>query len=277
MIKGAIRQWHKASWYVRCVTAAEGRVMTDYRIDELARAADMTVRNVRAYQERGLLPPPRRVGRTGLYDDTHLGRLRLIGRLLDRGYTSAHIADFVRSWEAGDDLGRVLGLEAALLAPGSGEIPAYLTYDELVTMFGSDDPRATERSIELGLLVPEGDRYRVPNPRLLRAGAELVAIGIPLGDVLDLAARLRERVSAVSDDFVATVAGHVIDAHGPGWMPSDAELPALASLVERLRPLARVAVDTELAAALDAAISEFVGRWSSDVLDQLGRSARDAS
>jgi DNA-binding transcriptional MerR regulator len=32
--------------------------MTEYRIDELAREAGTTVRNVRAYQERGLLAPP---------------------------------------------------------------------------------------------------------------------------------------------------------------------------------------------------------------------------
>ena len=46
--------------------------MTEYRIDELAQQAGTTVRNVRAYQERGLLSPPRRQGRAGLFDDGHL-------------------------------------------------------------------------------------------------------------------------------------------------------------------------------------------------------------
>lgn len=36
--------------------------MTEYRIDELAHAAGTTSRNVRAYRERGLLPPPRKRG-----------------------------------------------------------------------------------------------------------------------------------------------------------------------------------------------------------------------
>lgn len=44
--------------------------MTEYRIDELARLAGSTVRNIRAYQDRGLLPPPRLAGRVGLYDDS---------------------------------------------------------------------------------------------------------------------------------------------------------------------------------------------------------------
>ena len=51
--------------------------MADYRIDDLARAAGTTVRNVRAYQERGLLPPPRREGRVALYGDAHLARHRV--------------------------------------------------------------------------------------------------------------------------------------------------------------------------------------------------------
>src|SRR5438309_572599 len=47
----------------------EERMASEYRIDELAREAGTTVRNVRAYQDRGLLPPPRRSGRVGLYTD----------------------------------------------------------------------------------------------------------------------------------------------------------------------------------------------------------------
>jgi MerR-like DNA binding protein len=43
-------------------------------IDEFARQVNSSARNVRAYLERGLLPPPRMVARTGLYD----------ARLLDR-------------------------------------------------------------------------------------------------------------------------------------------------------------------------------------------------
>ena len=34
----------------------------EYTIDELARAAESTTRNIRAYQDRGLLPPPTKAG-----------------------------------------------------------------------------------------------------------------------------------------------------------------------------------------------------------------------
>jgi DNA-binding transcriptional MerR regulator len=43
--------------------------LAEYRVAEVARLAGMTVRNVRVYQDRGLLPPPRRQGRIGLYSD----------------------------------------------------------------------------------------------------------------------------------------------------------------------------------------------------------------
>lgn len=85
----------------------------EYTIDELARATDMTVRNVRAYQDRGLLGPPRRRGRAGVYDDTHAERLRLIQRLLARGHTLANIMDLITVVDEGNDLRRALGLEPA--------------------------------------------------------------------------------------------------------------------------------------------------------------------
>jgi DNA-binding transcriptional MerR regulator len=85
--------------------------VAEYRIDDLARAAGTTVRNVRVYQDRGLLPPPRREGRTGIYGEAHLARLRLIGQLLERGYTFAHIGEFLEAWQRGRNLTDLLGLE----------------------------------------------------------------------------------------------------------------------------------------------------------------------
>ncbi len=237
--------------------------MAEYRVDDLAQAAGMTVRNVRAYQERGLLPAPLRRGRTSWYDDSHLARLRLIGRLLERGYTSAHIAAFIADWESGHDIGATLGLETALLAPGSAELPEELGYDELVaTLGGLDEPAALDRAIELGLLSRlTEDRFRVHRPRLLRAGAELVGIGMSVDDALRLAAAMRELVQSVSSLFVTTVADHIVAQHPPDWVPTDVEIVEIAAIVERLRPLARVAVDEELGPAVDADLQIFFGDW----------------
>lgn len=243
-------------------------VSAEYRIDDLARAAGMTVRNVRAYQERGLLPAPSLRGRTGFYDDGHLARLRLIGRLLERGYTSAHIADFIANWESGHDLGQTLGLEAALLAPASGDIPELLSFDELATMFGTLDLAAIEAAVRMGVIEPDDDtHFRVRSPRLLRAGAELVAMGMPLLAVLDLGAQLRLRVQTVATLFVQAVAPTIVGDHEPGWVPDDAEMERIMRLVSEMRPLARVVVDEELASALDSSIADYVTQWLSAAVE----------
>ena len=65
------------------------------RIEELADEVGTTVRNIRVYQERGLLPAPERRGRTAYYGPEHKRRLLLILRMLDRGYTFATIEELL--------------------------------------------------------------------------------------------------------------------------------------------------------------------------------------
>jgi DNA-binding transcriptional MerR regulator len=79
-------------------------------VDELARQAKLPVRTIREYQTVGLLPPPTRHGRVGLYRQSHLSRMQLIARLQARGYSLAGIRDLLASWRDGADLGEVLGL-----------------------------------------------------------------------------------------------------------------------------------------------------------------------
>ncbi len=243
--------------------------MTEYRVDDLARAAGTTVRNVRAYAERGLLPPPQRRGRANIYSETHLARLRLIASLLDRGYTFAHIGEFLSSWRQGHDIGQTLGLEAALLGPPAGaggdDLPRYLSRDELQDMFGEVSDVALGRAVALGLVTPDGERYRIEHPRLLLAGAELAAIGVGLEEILDVADQVQQHVGAVAELFVRVAGGQLVSRFQPGELPADAEIPELVETVERLRPLARTAVDTELAAALDEEIRAFVTGWLTQV------------
>lgn len=84
--------------------------MTEYRLHEFAEASEVSIRNIRAYRERGLLDPPLRAGRSALYDDRHLAQLDAIRRLHRRGYTTAHIAEFLTAIREGIDLVDVLGL-----------------------------------------------------------------------------------------------------------------------------------------------------------------------
>jgi DNA-binding transcriptional MerR regulator len=71
----------------------------NYTVDELARAADTMTTTVRMYQNKGVLHAPAKKGRVGIYDDSHLDRIRLITELQRRGHSLAGIADLLDSYE----------------------------------------------------------------------------------------------------------------------------------------------------------------------------------
>jgi DNA-binding transcriptional MerR regulator len=234
--------------------------VAEYRIDDLAREAGTTVRNVRVYQDRGLLPPPRREGRAGVYTEVHLGRLRLIGQLLERGYTFAHIAEFFSGWQSGKNLTEVLGLEEVLTTQWTDEMSDYATAEQLVEMFGAEElvPDNLARAIEQELVCPDGDRYRVPSPRQLHAGAELVKAGIPLAVVLDLSAALAHDMDASAARLIGAVQDHVVAKHPALNEGRDEDVAELAALIRHLKPLAQLAVDAHLARAMERRVRDAI-------------------
>ena len=94
--------------------------MAEYRLTELATVSGVSTRNIRAYRERGLLDPPRRDGRSALYGARHLAQLDAITRLLGRGYTTAHIAEFLAAIRDGVDLADMLGLHESVFGRQEG-------------------------------------------------------------------------------------------------------------------------------------------------------------
>ena len=245
--------------------------MGEYRVDDLARAAGTTVRNVRAYQDRGLLPPPRREGRVGLYDDAHLARLRVIAELLERGYTLANIGEILRAWSQGQNVAELVGLEVALTGPWSDEVPETMTVEELIELFGGvidgdSIGRDLQTAVELGFIEPEGDHFLVPSPRQLHAAAELAAAGIPVAAILEHGRELRRDIDRVAEQFVALVTEYLVEPLGDVIPPE--EVARLAEVVQRLRPVAQTVVDAELAKAMDRHTKARVGERLERVLDQ---------
>jgi len=252
-----------------CVRASVGPMPTvELRIDELARRASMTVRNVRAYQDRGLIPPPERRGRVAIYTEVHLLRLRVVGQLLDRGYNLTNIAELLQAWERGENVGEAMGLEAVLSSPWSTEQATYATMAELAERFGVIGPSTLRRAIELGYLEPDGSRFRVPSPQLLSVAEELVQVGIPLDAILDEAEQLHARVAAIADGFAQLVVEHLFDKYGDDALPPPGERAQLAAVIARLRPLARTAVDGHLARALEKAVHEGLGEQLAKMLER---------
>src|ERR1700744_3215296 len=134
----------------------------EYRIEDLARLAGTTTRNIRVYRDRGLLPPPLRVGRIALFNDTHLTRLRLITSMLDRGYNIAHVREMLSAWEEGKNLGDVLGLETAIVGTWTTEKPETMPLADAERLVG--DPRAFQRLVSLQLIRVGGGRATRTRP-----------------------------------------------------------------------------------------------------------------
>lgn len=248
------------------ITVAGARAM-EYTIDELAQAAQMTVRNVRAYQDKGLIPPPEIRGRTGIYSEAHLARLRVIGPMLARGYSLANIAELIATWEKGHDLRQLLGLEQALTSPWSEDVPAYYELSELMTLFDRQmSPEVLARAVQLNLVQVDGARFRVPSPRLFNAGVELVRLGVPLTALLEILGGMRANVEAVANALVQLIVRHVFDPLGNNQLPPVAEVPRLAEAIWRLRPVADMAVTAEVASAMEKAVQKYLGERVDAVL-----------
>jgi DNA-binding transcriptional MerR regulator len=240
---------------------AEGEQAGEYRINDLARESGIPVRNIRLYQERRILPPPVRRGRVGWYSEAHLARLRLIARLLDRGYSLAHIGELISAWERGRDLADVLGLEAALTSPWSEEPQTVMSAGELTQIFGKQEERGIlDRAIAAGILRPEGTRFRIVSPQLLDIAVQLVDAGFPLPVVLKVAEDCLHDVERVAERYVSLVKGPLTASLSPGEEPTEVDDPAAAAaLVQRLRPLARKSVDAMLAMAMENQVNQVLG------------------
>ena len=242
--------------YCRLITtdADLGGGVGELTIDELARRAGTTSRNIRAYQERGLLPPPRLVGRVGYYGEGHVARLRHIAELLERGFSLASIRQLFDAWERGYGLADVLGFEEALAAPWENEPSTVLDADELAAMFGAD-LRAMAQAVRMGVLVAEGDRFRVPSPRLLAAARQMVEVGYPIRSLLDEAGLLTRDLDEVAERWVALFREHMWDPHVRRGMPPE-ELQTMTEFLQRMRPLLGEIVAPLLAQAIERKVSK---------------------
>lgn len=202
----------------------------EYRMEELAEKAGITVRTLRFYRERGLIPPPRREGRIAWYSEHHLARLRTIAALLERGHTLNGIADLATAFESGRDVGEVLGL-----GEPTEETPVRLSPEVLADYFeGEVTPENLATALELGYLATDGEEIVHISRRLLDVSAALVREGVPLAAVLEAGRRVRTHADALAEIFVGMLTEHSADDR-----------------LEKLRPLAKSVVDAELSMAMD--------------------------
>ena len=177
----------------------------EYRIEQLARTAGVAVDTIRFYQGKGLLDAPRRDGRVTWYTDGHLDRLRRIRDLQQRGFTLTVIQRFLAGeLEPSDE-----SLVAAVTRPTS---PQTLTLAELADRSGVAAPLL--KSLEkAGLLVPietdDEPLYPAEDLEAIAAGMQLIAAGVPLSELMDLAKDYSAAVDRTARQAVELFDHHV--------------------------------------------------------------------
>lgn len=213
-------------------------------IDELAAASHMTVRNIRAHQSRGLLPPPHIEGRTGYYGAFHLRRLIQIRRLQDEGLNLAAIQKVLVEGRLTD----------AAVDPFDEERTELVDPDALLERLrlAHDDP-AIDRALSDGLVRLEGDQVRVVSPRLIAAAEEMTALGVPLAAQLDAVEVVREASALIAEAFL-----HLADDHLAARLTVDnvSDPERMRAAVGKLRHLAASVVDVQFNQAMSSAIRQ---------------------
>ncbi|MGZ4751295.1 MAG: MerR family transcriptional regulator [Oryzihumus sp.] len=239
------------------MTISQGPREGELTIDQLAARTGMTVRNVRAYSTRGLIPPPRLVGRTGYYGAEHVARLTLVREMLDQGYTLTAAERMLAS--APSSGSQALGLYHSLMSPWDSE-PEVLEPETLAAQARvPHDPAVVDRLVEMGLAERlEDGRLRIPNVGLLRAGLEVIGLGIPVEDVLALVPGLRQQAGAVAESFVELFRSTLWADFMAAGMP-DKEWPRMQEKVEAIIPLAGQALVAAFQEAMRGAIERAMG------------------
>ena len=243
----------------------------EYTIDELARRSRLTVRNIRAYQSRGLVPPPTLRGRTGYYGPEHLARLELIRELQDEGFNLAAIGRIVDGPEG--STAEVLRFARAVREPFEDESPEIVTLEDLAERWGDRaGPALLARVVDLGLLRELGDgRYEEMSPRLSRAGAELASLGIPTDTAVDVIEAVRAHAQGIAGRFVALFLDEVWEPFDRDGRPPE-RWPEVRDALERLRPLAAESVLSVFQLAMSDAVDAAFGH----VLERIRLDADEA-
>lgn len=164
-----------------------------WTIAELSARVGMSIRNIRAHQSRGLVPPPVRRGRVAYYDQRHLRALTRILELQHKGYNLTAVEELLHDTRSGDD-----ELLHTVLAPLLEGEEVVLTQADISRMFGvAPSAQRLRSALETGLLRDLGNgRFAAPSRQLLNATLALVAEGMSIVDVyamqLDIARSTRD-------------------------------------------------------------------------------------
>jgi DNA-binding transcriptional MerR regulator len=207
-------------------------------IGELARRTGMTIRNIRAHQTRGLLPPPEVQGRTGYYNEEHVARIELTREMQAEGLNLEAIRRVLES--TGGSSKEMVDFARAVRAPFEDESPEIYGAEDFAQEWGVDsvDEKLLKRAEKLGALrvLPDG-QVEVISPRLHRAATRLIEFGISPAAAIALAGKLHDHSDAVARVYIDLFTEQIWEPFDKAGRP-DEDWPKILEALEAMRPLA---------------------------------------
>lgn len=240
----------------------------DLTIDQLASEVGMTVRNVRAYATRGLVPAPRLVGRTGYYGPAHVARLRLVRDLIDRGYTLAAVERAVLN-NASLPSAHALALLGVLDNPlGRQEEPEVVSREALAAAAGiSPDDDMVDELVRLGLAESIDEQsLRLLRPSIVHAGTQAVALGLSKESTLAMLPVLAEHLRPIAQLFVDQFREQIWHPFAEAGMPEE-EWPEILRRIKAVLPVAGQSVLAVFRDQLTTVIDEALGQELESMAD----------
>lgn len=235
----------------------EAELMT---VDQLAARSGISVRNIRFYSGRNLLPPPTLRGRLGLYGPDHLARLELIAELSALGFTLAAIEGYLTRVPASADR-EAMALQRALLVPWVPERLEELTLEELERRAGrpltADDLASLEA---LGVLETRDDEGTVllHGTVSLAAALESLEIGFPVEALRHSHAVIAKHTAALAEELMQLFQDEVLQPYRDRGRPAT-ERAELREAFTRLKPITVQGVVTAFGRAVNRTIRERFG------------------
>ena len=215
------------------------------RVEELAKAADVSVDTVRYYQKQRLLPPPERDGRLAVYTAEHLDRMNRIRDLQRRGFSLAVIRRFL----AGELDPANEGLAAAVVEAGDeghdGEVEELFDIDELAARTQVPAPML-DALVRDGLLVgrQQGGSllFTTADLAIVTGGMRVLETGLPLPELLALARRHNLATRQFAEEAVELFDTYVRQPLRSAELPESERAARMVTAFQTLLP-----VVTELA------------------------------
>jgi DNA-binding transcriptional MerR regulator len=230
-------------------------------IRELAERTGMTVRNIRAHQTRGLLPPPVVRGRTGYYDEEHVARIELTREMQADGLNLEAIRRVLASSEG--SAAEIREFSRAIRVPFEEETPEIYEAAELAATWGAEspDPELMRRGEAIGIFrsLPDG-RVEVISPRLQQAAVELAGLGVGVAAAMDTAEQLRRQAEGAARAFVELFLREIWEPFDRAGRP-EGEWPRIREALDRMRPLASRSVLAVFQIAMDEAVERAAERF----------------